>query len=159
MMSGSPARKNSPRSREGSAHPVTGLTIRFYFDNCRNMEQSDALDALAALAQGTRLDVFRLLVAAGPAGLAAGEIANRLAVAPATLSFHLQQMKQAGLIGVRRVGRSLIYAADFERMGALLDYLMRDCCGGRPEICGLGAPVPPAPGRRTDYPNRPDRQS
>jgi DNA-binding transcriptional ArsR family regulator len=108
------------------------------------MEKSDALMALAALAQGTRLDVFRLLVAAGAQGLPAGDIAARLAVAPATLSFHLQQMKQAGLLGVRRDGRSLIYAADFAGMAALLDYLTRDCCAGHPEICGLVVPVRPA---------------
>ena len=112
------------------------------------MEKIDVVDTLAALAQDTRLDVFRLLVVTGAEGLAAGEIANRLAVAPATLSFHLQQLKQAGLLGVRRDGRSLIYAANFERMGALLDYLTQDCCGGRQEFCGLGASRPPTPGPR-----------
>ena len=108
------------------------------------MEKSDAIDALAALAQDTRLDVFRLLVVRGAEGLPAGDIAARLAVAPATLSFHLQQLKQAGLLGVRREGRSLIYAADIEGMAALLDYLTRDCCAGHPEICGLAAPARPA---------------
>lgn len=114
------------------------------------MEKIEAVDTLAALAQDTRLDVVRLLVVVGAEGLAAGEIANRLAVAPATLSFHLQQLKQAGLLGVRRDGRSLIYAIDFERMGALLDYLKQDCCGGRQEFCGLGASLLPTPGPRSE---------
>ena len=90
------------------------------------------LAALGALAQESRLSVFRALVEAGPEGLAAGEIAGRLAVPPPTLSFHLAQLKGAGLVGARREGRSLIYAADFATMRKLVDYLLENCCAGRP---------------------------
>lgn len=94
------------------------------------MEKKTALAGLAALAQETRLDLFRLLVGAGPAGLAAGEAGSRLALAPATLSFHLKELRRAGLISCRRRGRSLIYAADFAAMGSLVTYLTENCCGG-----------------------------
>jgi len=97
------------------------------------MEKQAALAGLAALAQETRLDIFRLLVAAGPAGLAAGDIGARLALAPATLSFHLKELRQARLATCRRRGRSLIYAADFAAMGGLVAYLSENCCGG---ACG-----------------------
>jgi len=108
------------------------------------MEKTDALLALAGLAHGTRLDIFRLLVEAGPAGMAAGQIGERLALAPATLSFHLSHLKHAGLIEAERDGRWLIYAADFERMRALVAYLTENCCGGAPASCGLPecAPAP-----------------
>jgi len=99
------------------------------------MEKNDALGALAALAQETRLDIFRLLVASGPDGLAAGHIAARLGLQPATLSFHLKELKQAGLVTCRRDGRSLVYAADFDAMAGLMGFLGDNCCGGRPELC------------------------
>jgi DNA-binding transcriptional ArsR family regulator len=99
------------------------------------MEKSDALGALGALAQETRLDIFRFLVEVGPAGLPAGQIGERFALPWATLSFHLSQMKQSGLVTYRRDGRSLIYAADYEQMNALLAYLTENCCGGRPDAC------------------------
>jgi ArsR family transcriptional regulator len=102
------------------------------------MEKIDAVAALAALAQDNRLDVFRLLVQAGPEGLAAGAVAERLALAPNTLSFHFDRLRQAGLVTVKREGRSLIYAARFETMNALLSYLTENCCGGDPSAC---APV------------------
>ena len=102
------------------------------------MEKSDAVAALAALAQDNRLDVFRLLVQAGPEGLAAGTVAERLSLAPNTLSFHFDRLLQAGLVTVRREGRSLIYAARFETMNDLLGYLTENCCGGDPSDC---APV------------------
>lgn len=94
------------------------------------MEISDAVAALGALAQDNRLDVFRLLVQAGPEGMAAGDIAERLKISPPTLSFHLAQLRQAGLLAMRRDGRSLIYSADYDGMNALMDFLTENCCAG-----------------------------
>lgn len=99
------------------------------------MEIKSTTRALAALAQETRLALFRLLVEAGPAGLAAGEIAERLDVPASTLSFHLSQLSNAGLLVSLRQGRSILYSADFEAMQALVDFLTQSCCGGRPELC------------------------
>jgi ArsR family transcriptional regulator len=96
------------------------------------MEKTDAVAALAALAQDNRLDVFRLLVRAGPQGVSAGAVAETLELAPNTLTFHFDRLRQAGLITVRRDGRSMIYAARFETMNALLDYLTENCCQGSP---------------------------
>ena len=95
------------------------------------METPEVIAALGALAQETRLALFRLLVEEGPQGLPAGVIADRLGVPASSLSFHLAQLSHAGLIAPRRVGRSLIYAAAFERMNALLAYLTANCCGGQ----------------------------
>src|ERR1700749_1048235 len=94
------------------------------------MEKADAIAALAALAQDNRLDVFRLLVQAGPEGLSAGAIAEALGLAPNTLTFHFDRLRMAGLVTVRREGRSMIYAAQFETMNALLGFLTENCCGG-----------------------------
>jgi ArsR family transcriptional regulator, arsenate/arsenite/antimonite-responsive transcriptional repressor len=99
------------------------------------MERMDVVTALAALAQEHRLQAFRLLVQAGHKGLAAGEVATRLGLAPNTLSFHLERLRQAGLITFERHGRSLIYAARFDTMETLLGYLTENCCGGKPELC------------------------
>lgn len=99
------------------------------------MEATDAVSALAALAQANRLDVFRLLVQAGPEGLPAGEIANSIGLAPNTLTFHFDRLRAAGLVTVRRDGRQMIYAARFETMNALLGYLTDNCCGGAVESC------------------------
>jgi DNA-binding transcriptional ArsR family regulator len=99
------------------------------------MERLSAVTALAALAQDTRLDAYRLLVAAGPGGMPAGQVAAALDLAPNTLSFHFDRLRQAGLLTVRRDGRSLIYAARFDTMTALLGYLTDNCCGGKPELC------------------------
>lgn len=99
------------------------------------MEKREALTALAALAQETRLDIFRLLVESGPAGLPAGRIAAALSLPPATLSFHLKELKHAGLVAARRNGRSLVYAADFDAMTGLLGFLTENCCGGNPALC------------------------
>ena len=99
------------------------------------MDTTHALAGLAALAHEGRLSVFRLLVKAGPDGLAAGEIARKLDTQPNTMSAQLLVLSNAGLTLARRQGRSIIYAADFEKMSALLQFLTRDCCGGRPEIC------------------------
>jgi DNA-binding transcriptional ArsR family regulator len=93
------------------------------------MEKKGALIALGALSQETRLDVFRLLVTEGAAGLAAGVIADRLGVLPASLTFHLQQLVHAGLITQRRLGRQLIYSAEYGAMNDLLAYLTENCCG------------------------------
>lgn len=100
------------------------------------MESNNAIRALSALAQETRLAAFRMLVAAGPAGLPAGVIAERLKVPPATLSFHLQHLANAGLAEVRRAGRSMIYSADYGAMDGLVRYLMDNCCGGAAD-CGV----------------------
>jgi ArsR family transcriptional regulator len=99
------------------------------------MELSDAIKRLSALAQDGRLEVFRLLVKAGPAGLAAGEIARKLGVQANTLSAQLLVMSNAQLVRARREGRSIIYAIRFEAMRDLLVFLTEDCCGGRAEVC------------------------
>src|ERR1700753_1787820 len=96
------------------------------------MEKTDVVAALAALAQDNRLDVFRLLVEAGPEGMPAGAVAAALDLAPNTLTFHFDRLRAAGLVTVRRDGRSMIYAAQFETMNALLGYLTENCCGGAP---------------------------
>lgn len=103
------------------------------------MEKSFAIVALAALAQDTRLDMFRMLIKAGPKGLSAGGIGKPLGLASATLSFHLSQLRHAGLIACRREGRSLIYTADCTAMSDLMAYLTENCCGGVSEACGVGA--------------------
>jgi ArsR family transcriptional regulator len=94
------------------------------------MEIQNAIGALAALAQETRLAVFRLLVQAGPEGLPAGELGAALAIPSATLSFHLKELKGAGLIRCERVGRSRIYSPDFPRVNELIGFLTENCCGG-----------------------------
>src|ERR1700748_1841757 len=99
------------------------------------METETALAQLSALAHDGRLAVFRLLVKTGPGGMAAGDIARRLKTPANTMSAQLLVLSNAGLVKARRDGRSIIYAADFDRMGALLLFLTEDCCGGKPEIC------------------------
>jgi DNA-binding transcriptional ArsR family regulator len=99
------------------------------------MEIKDAVVPLEALAQESRLGIFRLLVQAGPAGLPAGQIADGMGLPAPTLSFHLTQLKHAGLVACRREGRSLIYSADFGRMNALLEFLTLNCCGGDASQC------------------------
>lgn len=94
------------------------------------MESQSAITALGALAQEHRLAAFRLLVAAGSAGLSAGVIAERLGLAPSSLSFHLAQLAHSGLVTQRRESRSIIYAADYAAMGALMAYLTENCCAG-----------------------------
>ncbi len=99
------------------------------------MEQTTAITALAALAQPTRLDAFRLLVAAGPDGLAAGEIAEALGVRQNTMSSNLSLLQGAGLLRSSRDGRSIRYDARIDTIAALTGFLIDDCCGGRPELC------------------------
>lgn len=100
------------------------------------MEMTSAVAGLAALAHEGRLAVFRMLVQAGPEGLAAGEIARRLAVPPSSLSANLNVLSHAGLIASRREARSIVYTARYDEMARLLGYLLDDCCNGSPEICG-----------------------
>jgi ArsR family transcriptional regulator, arsenate/arsenite/antimonite-responsive transcriptional repressor len=106
------------------------------------MDTKGAVAALGALAQASRLEVFRLLVRRGPAGLAAGEISERVGVPPTTLSFHLAQLSHAGLVTSRREGRSILYAADYGGMQGLMGFLTDNCCQE-----GSCAP-PPKPKRR-----------
>jgi DNA-binding transcriptional ArsR family regulator len=108
------------------------------------MEQIDAVAALAALAQENRLEAFRLLVRAGPEGLAAGEVATALGIAPNTLTFHFDRLRMAGLVNVRREGRSMIYAARYETMNGLLAYLTENCCSGKVGACAPAARRPKA---------------
>jgi DNA-binding transcriptional ArsR family regulator len=112
------------------------------------MDKSNAVTALAALAQDNRLDVFRLLVEAGPEGMPAGEIADALDLAPNTLTFHFDRLRMAGLISVRREGRSMIYAARYETMNALLGYLTDNCCRGAPQKCPPSRRCDPAKAKR-----------
>lgn len=96
------------------------------------MNADAIIPALSALAQEHRLAAFRLLVQAGEGGIAAGALADRLDVAPSSMSFHLAQLANAGLVNQRRDGRSIIYAADYAAMNSLMDYLTDNCCGGAP---------------------------
>jgi len=116
------------------------------------MEMSNAVAALAALAQDNRLDIYRLLVQAGPDGLPAGRVAAALKLAPNTLTFHFDRLRGAGLISVRRDGRSMIYAARYDTMNALLGYLTENCCQGRAGQCLPVAPTKrlPATARRKE---------
>ena len=115
------------------------LTAARYFDQTGNMETTTALKALAALAQETRLAIFRGLVQAGPAGMAAGAIAEALDVPAPTLSFHLAQLANAGLLRSRQEGRFVYYSADFDAMNGLVGFLTENCCGGN--ACGPQAVV------------------
>lgn len=94
------------------------------------MNKASVLKALAALSQETRLDAFRQLVQAGPAGMAAGDLAGRLGISPPALSFHLKGLVHAGLAASRQDGRFVIYTADYDAMQSLLGYLTDNCCGG-----------------------------
>ena len=105
------------------------------------MKPTEVVAALAALAQATRLAVFRMLVEQGPSGLAAGEIAEKLAIAPATLSFHLKELSHAGLVTTRQDGRFIYYAADFATMNDLIGFLTENCCAADCTSC---APAPAA---------------
>ena len=113
------------------------------------MEIKEAVAALGALAQETRLAVFRLMIEAGPSGIAAGQIGEALDVPPATLSFHLKELSHARLATSRQEGRFIYYAADFERMAALMSFLTQNCCRGMPQEClsvvetALGQCCPP----------------
>jgi len=103
------------------------------------MEIPIAVSALSALAQESRLEIFRFLVQAGKNGVPAGKIAERLDLPPSTLSFHLNQLKQAGLLACRRESTTLFYSANYDSMNDLLAYLTENCCQGQPEKCDLPA--------------------
>jgi ArsR family transcriptional regulator len=102
------------------------------------MDNKTVVSALAALAQDSRLAIYRLLVQAGPAGLSASKIADALAIVPSSLSFHLKELAQAGMVTQTRNGRSLIYAANFETMSGLVEFLTANCCGGNPCSAAAG---------------------
>jgi DNA-binding transcriptional ArsR family regulator len=114
------------------------------------MEINTAVTALAALAQETRLSIYRLLVQEGPQGVAAGKIAELLKVPAATLSFHLKELARAGLVTTRQERQFIFYAADFDRMAELMAFLTENCCRGMPQACvsvvetALGSCCPPA---------------
>lgn len=117
------------------------------------MESEEVVIALAALAQPTRLEVFRLLVRHEPEGLAAGDIARALAVPQNTMSSHLAVLSRAGLISAQRFGRSINYRAELSQLRAVMLFMLRDCCEGRPEICApliedLAPCGPPKPRRK-----------
>lgn len=115
------------------------------------MEMRDAVGALAALAQETRLGIFRVLIEAGPEGLSVGRIGEKLRVPGATLSFHLKELARAGLITARHEKQFFYYAVDFARMAALMTFLTQNCCQGMPEDClsgvegALSRCCPPSP--------------
>jgi DNA-binding transcriptional ArsR family regulator len=108
------------------------------------MKTESAIEALAALAQASRLAVFRRLVVAGPPGLAAGAIAEELGIAPATLSFHLKELARAGLVNARQEGRFIFYSADFDRMVSLVGFLTENCCQASGTACLPSACAPAA---------------
>jgi len=116
------------------------------------MERLCAVAALAALAQDHRLDTYRLLVQAGQAGMPAGEVAAAIGLPPNTLTFHFDRLRQAGLVTVRREGRSMIYAARYDTMNALLGYLTENCCAGSSDACAPPAACKPARRKRIRIP-------
>lgn len=126
-----------PSERQGARQFPLCLTLDMaqHFDTCKNMKINQAVKSLGALAQESRLNAYRLLVCAGEEGMAAGEISDRLKIPPATLTFHLKELVNAGLISQQRLGRSIIYSLNPESMSALIEFLMQDCCQGRPELC------------------------
>jgi ArsR family transcriptional regulator len=111
------------------------LPVIPYVDKSRHMESESTILALAALAQPTRLDTFRLLVKHEPEGVPAGEIARQLDVPHNTMSSHLNVLSRAGLVRSERHSRSIIYRAELDRFQGVIAYLLQDCCGGRPEVC------------------------
>lgn len=106
--------------------------------------EAQAVRRLAALAHETRLKLFRILIAAGPDGLPAGALSERLGVSPSNLSAHLSSLSHAGLIGLKRAGRQRIYSVDLAAAGSLIDFLVSDCCAGHPEVCEAIAPARPS---------------
>jgi ArsR family transcriptional regulator, arsenate/arsenite/antimonite-responsive transcriptional repressor len=114
---------------------VLPLTDEQSFDIIGNMKTPDAVKALGALAQESRLDVFRLLVRKGSAGMAAGELSDHFGLPPATMSFHLKELSNAGLIVSRRESRSIIYSANYAHMQTLLDFLVENCCADNGGKC------------------------
>ena len=116
-------------------HPARGLAEANYFYIIKNMESKAAVIALAALAQKSRLAVFRLLVRNGPDGLTVGLISEQLVLSASTLSFHLKTLAQAGLVTTEQEGRFVRYRAEMTGINDLISFLTDDCCGGHPELC------------------------
>jgi ArsR family transcriptional regulator, arsenate/arsenite/antimonite-responsive transcriptional repressor len=121
------------------------------------MEMTQVVDALSALAQETRLKVYRLLVEAGPEGMPAGRIGEELELPPATLSFHLAHLTRAGIAQSRQEGRFVIYSADFDNMNALVGYLTDNCCGG--QACAPSSTVVPTKGKSNETVSRSRRRA
>ncbi len=113
------------------------------------MEIKTALSCLAALAQEKRLEIYRLLVEAGPTGLAVGEIGASVKTAPATLSFHLKELANAGLAGARQQGRYIFYSANYAQMNTLLGFLTESCCVRDPSGCGTSCAGPSVKSQRS----------
>lgn len=105
------------------------------------MEERQALMSFAALSQETRFHIVRMLVVAGPDGMAAGAIAEKAEVSPSNVSFHLKELERSGLINQQRESRSIIYTANYDGLGALVRFLLEDCCAGHPEICAPATEV------------------
>ena len=122
------------------------------------MKKSSVVAALGALAQETRLDIFRLLVQRGPDGMPAGEIGQRLGQPSPTLSFHLNHLRFTGLVTSRRESRSIIYSANFKAMSGLLGYLTENCCGGQQELCTPSAAAESSPQCETQPPAKRNRR-
>jgi DNA-binding transcriptional ArsR family regulator len=137
-------RDASSKSGLFSGSPFVRSLDRFaqMFHIYGEMNKAAAINALGALAQETRIDIFKILAHAGPEGLPAGTVGARLGLPSPTLSFHLNQLRFAGLVTSRRKSRSIIYTANFKTMNELLAYLTEDCCGGRPELCAPNSFVP-----------------
>ncbi len=127
----------------------SGIDSGLYFDNTRNMEIKNATASLAALGHETRLAIFRLLVQAGPEGVNAGLICEKLRLAPATLSFHLAHLSRVGLIRGRQEGRFIFYVTDYATMDALLAFLTDNCCQGAQCLPKAAAAASPLKRRRT----------
>ena len=106
------------------------------------MDERQALIAFGALSQETRLRLLRSLVVAGPEGIAAGALAEQVAVSPSNVSFHLKELERAGLVTARRDARSIVYSVEYDAMSGLIRFLMQDCCSGRPEICAPALAAP-----------------
>ena len=128
---------NAGRRNAGpiASRPLCPLTAANYVDISRYMDKMNAIKALSALAQESRLEAFRLLVRGGPDGIPAGEIARALEIPHNTMSAHLSVLSHAGLVAARRRGRSIIYAVDLDRVRDFLAFLMEDCCRGNPDVC------------------------
>ncbi len=105
------------------------------------IDEAQALDAFASLSQETRLRMVRVLVQAGPEGLPAGGVGDAVGASSSSASFHLSHLERSGLVRSRRESRSIIYTANFEALGAVVEFLMRDCCSGHPEVCAPAAAV------------------
>jgi ArsR family transcriptional regulator, arsenate/arsenite/antimonite-responsive transcriptional repressor len=114
---------------------TAALTNAIYVGKSRRMDDEATIQALSALAQPTRLAVFRLLISHEPAGLPAGEIADALEVPHNTMSTHLSILARTGLVTSKRHSRSIVYQASLDQLRLMLTYLLKDCCGGKPEIC------------------------